>query len=196
MTKDYISPIPQVFWSKSGLAAARPAATGLRDGSLWYSTDTKDIDQVQGGAWETILDYSATTTAMVAELTVGIFDLIPGIGTFINPERVNDGEVANASVASAVDEYVEFNFVAAVKLTQFHHYGHGDMTGDGTMKLQYKDLLGNWNDWVTGILTRGATWSNWDNSGGEVIAVGIKLIITALDTNFNNNKVGELEVKY
>lgn len=57
--KASITPISRTFWSKSGLAAARPAATGLRNGSLWYSTDTKDIDQIQAGAWVTILDFSA-----------------------------------------------------------------------------------------------------------------------------------------
>jgi len=65
MSEGQITAIPQVFWSKSGLAAARPAATGLRDGSLWTSTDTKDIDQIQGGAWETILDYSAVTASVL-----------------------------------------------------------------------------------------------------------------------------------
>jgi len=57
--------IPKVFWSKSGLAVARPAATGLANGSIWNSTDTKDIDQVQAGAWATILDYSALTASVL-----------------------------------------------------------------------------------------------------------------------------------
>lgn len=50
--------ITQLFWSKSGVAASRPAATGLRDGSIWYSTDSKDLDQVQAASWVTIFDYS------------------------------------------------------------------------------------------------------------------------------------------
>lgn len=63
-----VSIIPVVFWSKSGLAAARPAATGLRNGSIWVSTDTKDIDQVQGGSWLTILDYSLLTMGVSSGL--------------------------------------------------------------------------------------------------------------------------------
>ncbi len=68
--KANITPISRTFWSKSGLAAARPAATGLRNGSLWCSTDTKDIDQVQAGAWVTIFEYAALAGAVATHTAI------------------------------------------------------------------------------------------------------------------------------
>ncbi len=54
-----VTPISQLFYSGSGAAASRPAANTKPNGSIWYSTDTKDVDQVQSGSWVTIIDYSA-----------------------------------------------------------------------------------------------------------------------------------------
>ena len=59
-----VTTIPRIFYSGSGLAAARPAAASVGNGGLWFSTDTKDIDQVQSGAWETIFDYSLLLTSV------------------------------------------------------------------------------------------------------------------------------------
>jgi len=58
-----LTPIPRIFYSGSGAAADRPAAASLRNGSLWFSTDILDIDQVIAGAWVTIFDASTIRVA-------------------------------------------------------------------------------------------------------------------------------------
>lgn len=130
-------------------------------------------------------------------LTVLGFQFNPATGTFTNnPEYINNNAVDAYAQARNVNEYAEVILPAALQITQFRQYGDVQLTGDGVWKIQYLDIAGAWQDWVTGISTRGTSdWSNWDSTGGTVTALAIRLIATTMDT-FTINYIRELEVKY
>ncbi len=211
MSKGQISAIPQTFWAKQGVAAARPVAGTLRNGSLWYSTDTKDICQVESGAWVTIFDYSLTVSAVNVHaaisdahhtpaskyLTVAEFQHIPAFGDFAsNPQNINNNAVGTAAGANNINQYAEVTFSCPTKITQWRQFGNDQNTGDGRWKLQYLNVSNVWTDWQTAIPVRTTEdWSNWDSSAGEVVALGFRIVCTTVDTNTFSN-IEELEVKY
>ncbi len=138
-----------------------------------------------------------TEMTINVRLTVAMMQAISGEGTATGPEKINDGSTGPAVTnMDAVGEYAEIRLLASAKMTQFRFYGDSPQNGDGVSKIQ--DLDGDyvWQDWVTGLSTRVESWSNWDSSGGEVIALGIRIVATTLDSNNNKNMYGELEVKY
>lgn len=104
--KPGVSIIPVVFWSKSGLAAARPAATGLRNGSMWVSTDTKDIDQVQVGAWVTIFDYSNLAGAISTHEGLPNIHHAPTTGRMIVTGNYTGNQVARQITTGFKCSYV------------------------------------------------------------------------------------------
>lgn len=133
-------------------------------------------------------------------LTVLGFQSNPGIGTMDTPQKVNDTETGTDAEADAVDEYGEVIFAAALEITQYRYWSYNvDHIGDGKWKLQYMNLAGIWTDWVTDIPTLTTDgFSNWA-SGATVVALGIRVVCTTVDTCGAESAVSylnELEVKY
>lgn len=129
-------------------------------------------------------------------LAVLFFQFNPGTGDFGNPQRLNDNNTATIVQWGAINQYAQVLFSAVSRITQWRQFGDTqNINANGRVKLQYLDLDGTtWVDWVTGITPIGEAWSSWDSSGGEVIALGIKMICTTYDVNCRS--CGELEVKY
>ena len=135
--------------------------------------------------------------AVYVELTVQMFQFFPATGTAAyTPECLNDNSTAAYVNFNAVGQYAQVMFVAPSKITQFRQYGHTAHKPDGTYTLQYMNAAGSWVTWVDDIPVRDfASWGDWDSSGGEVLALGIRLVVKLRDTN-GNNLIYELEVKY
>lgn len=116
-------------------------------------------------------------------------------GTFnANPEHINDGNTGTVANASAVNQYAEILFDAVMRIDQYRQYGNVSNNGTGRWTLQYLDPITNaWVEWVTGVHTR--TSSDWSGqvAATEVLAAGIKLICTTVDTAIPNSYIGELE---
>lgn len=62
-----------------GLAASRPAATTVANGTLYYSTDTSTTDQSDGATWSTFADGGAALPTRYASLGI----IIDGAGAVI-----------------------------------------------------------------------------------------------------------------
>ena len=98
-----VTTINRGLYSSSGTHAARPSATGLPEGSLYYETDTGDICQVQSGAWVVIFDYSAITSAAVGS-GVGKYgdgsdgDVVIAVDTNLARDMYYDNLTVNAGV--------------------------------------------------------------------------------------------------
>jgi len=164
-----VKAIPQVFYSGSGLAAARPAAATLRNGSLWYSTDTQDIDQVVAGAWVTIFDYSAIGAAHAASHQNGGADEI---------------SIAALSGLLADDQHVLDAEVLAVATALFHATRHEN---GGADEIDVTDLSGVLADAQTPSAHSHSAIGSYtgDNSVNRAIAHGLgvtpKLVIIRAD---------------
>ncbi len=136
-------------------------------------------------------------TPVYAELTVTGFQFNNATGTVANPDRSNDGNIANFALAISQGQYAEVTLPSVTHITQFRYYGQLFQNLDGFWKVQYKDVNDQWIDWITGIATREASWTNWDSSGGQVIAKALKMIATTLDSRGGGeSNLGEWEVKY
>lgn len=149
--------------------------------------------------WKGVAGVPAETdlpTVAYGRLAAGSFRVVPGTGTTDHPDRLNNNDTGSPDTTSVQSQYADILFPAALKITQFRHFGNATLTGDGTWELQYMNAAGTWVSWKTGISTRNtADWSNWDSSAGEVVALAIRLIATTLDS-LTQNIIGELEVKY
>lgn len=119
----------------------------------------------------------------LAQLTVNEFRFNPATpyNASTNPQAINDGDTATymtvngGGVGTARGAVV--GFPAAARITEWRQFGHTDNAGGMNITIEYMDILGNWVNWVTGITTRNtADWSLWDSSGGEVIAVAIRIV--------------------
>ncbi|GAI32623.1 unnamed protein product, partial [marine sediment metagenome] len=121
--------------------------------------------------------------ATIWRATLADWELNPATGTFVTPERLNDGETGQVASAAALDDYCEVNFGKVVVISRFRHFGRGENTNtNGRFKLEYKDADGVYHDWVSGIIpVIGTSWSEFDSSGGEVACQGIKLTCTTFD---------------
>lgn len=130
------------------------------------------------------------------EADVTAFQLNPATGTFgSSPEDINNNVVAEAGRADNIGEYAEVDFGKVVGIKRWRHYGHDNNNDDGTWKIEFWNLATEaWEDWVTGIATRGASWTVLAT---EAIKVTTKIRLTAesMDTA-GNNRCGELEVIY
>ncbi len=134
----------------------------------------------------------ASLIGMFPQLTVEGFRYSAATGTENGPEYINDGDTTTY-FGSVLGQYAQVIFLFPSKITQFRQFGVTfNLLGD-KFKLQYQDTEDNWIDWVTNIeAIRTRNWGNWNSSGGEVIAQGIKLINTAGGACY----MAELEVKY
>lgn len=141
--------------------------------------------------------HSPTSAAGYGRLTAEGFRLLPGSGNMDDPSYINDNNLSNYTLTAVQDEYLIVMFAAALRITQFRQHGNVYNDGDGAFTLQYMDTSGNWQDWKTGVATRATEdWGGWDSSGGEVVAIGIKLICTTIDGGGSGSVFNELEVKY
>lgn len=182
---------PITTHASSGLAVDIPTAANLPNGSLYFETDTLILKQVQAGAW-------AVLTGGIPIMLVANFQSIPSVG---------DGDVGymnDTLLVQSIDHLVVGNTVYVLftnffRIRKFRYYGYADQTNlDGRYKAQYRNTSGVWTDYVLNIPSRGATWSNWDSSGGEVVADGFRFVSTALETAPapDRNSFTEVEVKY
>lgn len=162
------------------------AATGAQTGHATAAQITK-LNAIQA-----LADVTA-----YGRLTVKGFQFNPATGTFnTTPEHINDGNTGTNGVANALNQYAEVLLPAPLHITQFRHFGNAALTGDGRWKIEYLDVAGAWQDWVENIVIRKtADWSGWDSSGGDVVAIAIRLVATTMDT-LSSNIIEELEVKY
>lgn len=170
-----------------------------------YGGDWKNYPDVTTPITEAALDNletqyaeaKADIDARTLKLTPVIFRVIPGYGTCTSPELINDNDVATNAVAQNINEYAIIEFTSVCLITQFRHYGESGVTDVlNLFKIQYKDVDNVFHDWVINIAQRVTDdWSNWDSSGGEVLAAGIKVIFTFKNAA-NFLRLGELEVKY
>jgi len=128
-----------------------------------------------------------------AEASVAMFQAYPAIGDVTSPENLNDNGTGTLCEADAQDEYAIVVYGDLVKIKRYRHYGQHTMNGDGEFKIQYWNVVTDaWVDWVTGIATRVASWSDLATEA-EVITTAIKVINTTIDSA-GDNKIGELEV--
>jgi hypothetical protein len=121
----------------------------------------------------------------------------PATGTFnANPEFINDGNLGTVANASAVNQYAEILFDAVMRIDRYRTYGSASNNGTGRWTLQYLDPITNaWVDWDTAIACGTAgTWGIGWVTPGEVLAAGLKLICTTVDTAIPNSYIPELEV--
>jgi len=143
----------------------------------------------------------ARSKLATSNLTVLRFQALQkhNIGDATNIWRLIDGDLVTGMVqAMALNQWAAVHFSVPLHITQFRHYGNDQMNEDGFWKIQYMDANGDWVDWKTGIPTRKASWSGWDSTGGDVIAYGIKVQCTTLDSGAggSNTMMAELEVKF
>lgn len=194
---------PALITTHAGVAAAHHAKTT----SFADITDRAGLSKLEftlnkilkgAGAGVSPTEIDMPTSAVFKEGTVADFQVNPATGTFTNNVvGVNSNNTANAARADNVDEYAEVDFGKVVELTQYRHYGEATNNGDGSWKIQYYNLSTHaWVDWVTGIATRGASWSGF-SSPSNIATSKIRLVCTGLDSGApNKSYCGELEVKY
>lgn len=140
---------------------------------------------------------AAAAAVVYARLLLVGFRWSPGFGTCANADNINDNNVGNTAQFNVVDEYAQMELPGGSDITQFRHYGNVGNNNDGFWKVQYRNAAGAWVDWVTGIATRGATWSGWDSTGGTVTTSAIRFVCTTVDTGSGGeSRVAELEVIY
>ena len=136
--------------------------------------------------------------AAYGHLTVAAFQFSPAEGTFnSNPQYINDTLLVNAANAHVIGEYAQVTLIAPSKITQWRQYGDtGNVAPYGVWKIEYLGVDEAWHDWVTGIACLDSnSWSGWDSSGGEVVAIAIRLTCTTVDGS-QYSRLRELEVKY
>ena len=133
---------------------------------------------------------------MYPPLTPEDFRTNPGTGTATTPENINDNNVNLRAAFDAIDEYVEVRFDHVYRVNQYRHYGFAFHNADGSMKIQYWDFnLDAWIEWVTGIPTNKAVWSEWA-SATKIMTNKVRVVATTLDTRGAQNVEGEWEMKY
>lgn len=117
-----------------------------------------------------------------------------GVGT-TTPERCNDNIVndANNSTFGAVGHSIEIVFDHPFIMNEFRYYGNSVFNVNDVFKVQYKNMEDTYVDWITGLVGRTNTWSDWDSSGGAVKCIGLRMECTAIVLGL---KIGEIEVRY
>ncbi len=176
----------------SGLEADIPAVGNSREGSIYIVVDKGYICTLTIGAW--VKSYSELFFAY-AEATLAQFQANAGTGDFVSaPQAINDNVVGDHAQADTINQYCQVLFTPIVKVDQWRLYGHALQNANGDYKLQYLDAAGAWQDWVTGIPTRVATWSTMAIET-EVITKGIRIVATTIDSSSGPaSRAGELEV--
>lgn len=124
------------------------------------------------------------------------FSVLPFAGTAANPTNMNDGNVANVTTFNNINDTAWCYFFTPFTARKWRFYGHANQNGDGDYKLQYLDIhTFTWTDWVTGIPTRGASWSTVATET-PVVCMGLQMVSTTQDSLTGANIVGELEIYY
>jgi len=148
------------------------------DGKTFYSNDP---------------NVKRTGTVGFDALTYALFRTNAATGDCTLPARVNDNDTVAVAVFT-INEYASVALTKALKFNKFSIYGHADMDEDGTFKVQIQDPETElWSDWITGIPTNKATWA--EHVGEDVIAIGVRIIATLIDTK-GSNYIGECKVEW
>lgn len=183
----------------TNIGAPTTAGDALRKGTAITASELPNLTQNKMWSGDASNRPAEVAAAEYTPMDVEHHRAISAVGDFDGTQpssKVNNNDPTNGANTTSVGTYAEIVLPAAMKITQFRQYGNTSNNGDGAWKIQYKDIDGIWNDWVTGISTRAlASWSSWDSSGGEVVAIAIKLIATTVDSS-GYSRIGELEVKY
>ncbi len=166
------------------------AATTLSavDADLAVGNIKKDI--VIFGFTGTVVDLAT----IAAEASLAMFQTFGPAGTMISPSNLNDNDTGSSAAADAINEYGEVAFGDVVTIKRWRQYGWVTNNNDGVWKIQYWNVETDaWADWVTGIATRGASWSGLSTES-EVITTKIRLVATTIDTGAGDSRIGQLEV--
>lgn len=188
----------------------RGAASGVA--SLDASTKIPIAEIPTGTAANNVVKLDATAKlpavdgSQLTNITAAYWDAIvpdmqvwAGIGDATNPARMNDGLTVTYVAYGVINQYVEIKYSVPVYIGQYRFFEDvdGNSNGDGEVTIQYKNTGGVWTDWKTGIvLGETGAWQVWDDSPDTVIAAGLKVICTKIDTGIvATTKPRELEVK-
>ena len=173
-----------------GLAADKPDATDVVEGTYYIEVDTRLTYMTTAGTW---VVQAFASPWILTDATLADFQAIAASGTINNPTRVNDTATDSASIATSVTKYAEIDYGKWVEIDQWRIFGDNANNEDGAWKLEYYGTDLSWHDWVTGIATNKAVWSVMA-SEDEVICSKIRITCTVLDSNDNRSALAELEV--
>lgn len=189
-SRDLIFPHYMTKYNQSGQEVMH--ISGLAGESVQLITTT-GTDKVYVLVLYRIVDAEA---ADFPELTVADWQANPATGTATEPEKTNDNNDGTYSIFDAVGEYCEIMFNVPFYVNKFRYLGFPTHQKDGTYKLQYFDCdTQAWVDWKTGIPTRLNTWSDWADLD-LVLTKKVRIVATALDTQFSESRSVEWELKY
>ncbi len=170
--------------------SAEPGA--LVEGHFWYDA-TDDVLKYRDSA--TVHTLLGSNTA--SNLDAAGYRAFAAIGDCLNPERINDNNIATSAEFDTIGEYAEVAFGRLVNIKRWRIHGNVSSNGDGRFKIQKWDLVtGAWVDWVTGIPTR--TTNDWStlSTETEVYTTAIRLVCTTVDGGTGGDVCNELEVIY
>jgi len=125
----------------------------------------------------------------------------PATGTAGTPQKLNDKDTGatNYVTFNAVDDDAQILLECPVYLSQYRIFEHNNAnnTGNGQVKLQYLNNVNAWVDWKTGIVIgKTGDWKSWDTSPSRVLAGGLRVVCTQLDTGATTMVyIRELEAK-
>lgn len=129
------------------------------------------------------------------KLTVALFQANAAIGTCKNPQNINNDIIGTPAASDVIGEYAEVEFDDVMIVNQFRQHGHSVNDNDGEFKIQYFDLATEtWTDAITGIATRGESWSGWV-SFTAVYAKKVRVTCTVVDGSILGSKIREIEMK-
>jgi len=150
-------------------------------------------------AWQNTLSQSDTYYADITGLKPGVTYEFQtqgkgtcGIGTWSDTLQFTTTTPTSPIIFSSVGNYVEIDFGAKYQIGEIRHYGESNMNGDGDYKLQYWDGSA-FQDLLTGISTRGASWSDWQQFP-SVISSKVRIVATTLDS-YGDNRAWEFEIQ-
>lgn len=171
-----------------GLAAARPLATAVADGTLYYSTDTATTDRSNGTTWQTYADSAgapaahASTHSNAASDPVTVTNLAgyPGgtttflraDGTFAAPARTGVIELiidgGGVVITTGVKAYLEIPFACTITAATLL----ADVSGSIVVDI--------WKD----------TYANYPPVVGDTITAAAKPTISAATKSQNTTLTG------
>ncbi len=157
-----------------------------------------NLNTLVGGGETDLHSHAAAVLVLIWEFhavnaTLADFQANAATGNMAAPEGINDNNLINSAYWGNPGNYARVDFGKVVKIDQWRFYGSSQQNNDGEVKLQYRSSDGNWYNWVTGISTRGETWTIM-SSETEVMADAIQVVVVTADSGVNRTKVGELEV--
>lgn len=174
-----------IYGGASGVATRLANGT---DGQVLTSTGTTTAP-----AWETV----ASSTPDAVKLTTFVYYTIMGTpsGTSTDPANVFDNNTGTRAGVDALNETALVTWDYPMSITQYRLYQDNATNADGVNTITYRDTDGNWQSWDTFATEGGAAhWIGW-TSATEVLATGIKLEVTTLDSG-GWHYWAELEIKF